>query len=67
MGRTALFEIMVMSEKLRQLVMQDISVQELRKAAKESGMYTLRDAGLLLISDGVTTIEEVVRETILVA
>ncbi|MCZ6602883.1 MAG: ATPase, T2SS/T4P/T4SS family, partial [Planctomycetota bacterium] len=60
-GRTALFEIMLMTEKLRQLVMQDISVQELRKAAKESGMYTLRDAGLLLISDGVTTIEEVVR------
>ena len=65
-GRTALFEIMVMQEKLKNLVMKEISVQEMRKAAQEAGMYSLRDAGLLLISDGMTTIEEVVRETILV-
>ena len=66
-GRTALFEIMIMTEKLRNLVMEDVSVQDMRKAAKEVGMYTLRESGLLLIYDGVTTIEEVVRETILVA
>lgn len=66
-GRTALFEIMVLTDKLRNMVMEDRSVQELRKAAKESGMYTLRDTGLLLIYDGVTSIEEVVRETILIA
>lgn len=66
-GRTALFEIMVMGEKLRNMVMEDCSVQDLRKAAEESGMRSLRDSGLLMMYDGVTSIEEVVRETILVA
>jgi type IV pilus assembly protein PilB len=44
--------------------MKHASTAELRSAAKEDGMRTLRDGGLLHIYDGVTTIEEVVKETI---
>ncbi|RKY14603.1 MAG: type II secretion system protein GspE [Planctomycetota bacterium] len=66
-GRTAIFEIMLMTEDLRQLVLENPSLDTLRQAAREAGMKTLRDSGLLAIYDGITTIEEVVRETILTA
>ena len=45
--------------------MEGGSTQELHRAAKEEGMRTLRDAGLLHIYDGITTIEEVVKETVI--
>lgn len=64
-GRTAIFEIMLMTEELKQLILENPPLDTLRQAARESGMRTLRDSGLLAIFDGVTTIEEVVRETIL--
>ncbi len=63
-GRIALFEIMVASDRVKDLIMDGASTAELREAAKEEGMRTLRDSGLLHIYDGVTTIEEVVKETI---
>ncbi|MDG2083588.1 MAG: ATPase, T2SS/T4P/T4SS family [Planctomycetota bacterium] len=63
-GRIALFEIMMMSDRLRDLIMDGASTQEIQNAAREEGMQTLRDAGLIHIYDGVTTIEEVVKETI---
>ena len=44
--------------------MDGASTQEIQNAAREEGMQTLRDAGLIHIYDGVTTIEEVVKETI---
>ncbi|RLG53803.1 MAG: pilus assembly protein PilB, partial [Candidatus Hydrothermarchaeota archaeon] len=66
-GRTAIFEIMLMTEDLRQLVLENPPLDTLRQAAREGGMKTLRDSGLLAIYDGITTIEEVVRETILTA
>lgn len=63
-GRIALFEIMIMNDRLRNMIMDNASTAELRNGAKEDGMRTLRDSGLLHIFDGVTTIEEVVKETI---
>lgn len=63
-GRVALYEIMVMDDELRELVMQHASTNVLRVEARKRGMRTLRQSGLLFIYDGVTTIEEVVRETI---
>ena len=63
-GRVALFEIMLMSDRLRDMILEGASTQELQVTAREEGMKTLRDAGLLHIYDGVTTIEEVVKETI---
>ncbi len=63
-GRMALFEIMVMDDSLRELIMRRASTGVLRNEALKRGMRPLRDSGLLAIYDGVTTIEEVVKETI---
>jgi type IV pilus assembly protein PilB len=63
-GRMALFEIMVLDETLRELIMQQANTAVLRAEARKRGMRTLREIGLLSIYDGQTTIDEVVRETI---
>ncbi|MEN6458551.1 MAG: ATPase, T2SS/T4P/T4SS family [Thermoguttaceae bacterium] len=63
-GRTGLFEYLPMNEQLRDLVNHGASTQQMREAALQSGMITLRQSGLQKIKDGVTTIEEVVRETV---
>jgi type IV pilus assembly protein PilB len=63
-GRTAIFEILELSDRLREMILDGAATDEIRSAAKEQGMRTLRDAGLLAIFDGVTTVEEVLRETI---
>ena len=63
-GRMAIFELMVMDEVLRRMVMDQASTQELRTAARKKGMRTLRESGILAIFDDMTTIEEVVRETL---
>jgi type IV pilus assembly protein PilB len=62
-GRIALFEIMMLSDTLRELIMKNESATVLRQVARQEGMRTLRESGLLHIFDGITTIEEVVRET----
>ncbi len=62
-GRTGIFEILMMTDKIRSLIMDKAHTALLRKAAVEDGMRTLRDDGLLRIYDGLTTIEEVIRET----
>ncbi len=64
-GRQALYEIMVLDDELKELIMQHASTNVLRTEARKRGMRTLRQAGLLSIYDGVTTIEEVVRETLM--
>jgi len=64
-GRRAIFEIMPMSERLRDLVLDGASTQDLRAAAMAEGMRPLRRAGQLAVLDGSTTVEEVVRETLL--
>ena len=63
-GRVAIYEIMVLDDAMRELIMRLASASVLRKEAVKRGMRLLRDAGLLAIADGVTTIDEVVRETI---
>ena len=66
-GRVGLFELMIMNDELREMVMQNASIDELRKAAIGFGMVSLRDAGLAFSAEGTTTLDEVVRETILEA
>ena len=62
-GRVGLFEVLEMNDKLRELVASGVTANELRRAAIEDGMVTLRRSGLGKVADGVTTLEEVVRET----
>jgi type IV pilus assembly protein PilB len=66
-GRIGIFEIMIMTEELQKLISALSSTDHIRQAAKTRGMSSLRDSGLLAIYDGITTIEEVVRETIFTA
>ena len=63
-GRLALFEIMVLDDDMRDMIMNSASSAVLKAESKKRGMRTLREAGLLAIYDGITTIEEVVRETL---
>ncbi|QDU93033.1 GspE/PulE family protein [Lignipirellula cremea] len=63
-GRVGLFELMVMNDHLREMVMTKSSTDDMRDAARNFGMVTLRDAGLKTAFEGVTTIDEVIRETI---
>ena len=62
-GRIGLFEIMVLDEEIRELVGEKAITSKLRNAALKHGMKTLRDDGIDKIKRGITTIEEVVRET----
>jgi len=62
-GRMGIYEIMVIDDELRDMIVHQASPQLLRTEARKRGMRTLREAGLLAIYDGVTTIEEVVKET----
>ena len=66
-GRIGLFELMIMDDDLRTLIMENASADELRECARKKGMRLLRDAGLDFLFDGKTTAEEVIRETILEA
>ena len=63
-GRVGLYEVMEMNDTLRELILVGASNLELRKQAIEDGMITLRGSGLEKVRQGITTIEEVVRETI---
>ena len=63
-GRVGLYEVMEVSEELRELILVGASSLELRRKAVEDGMITLRQSGLRKVKDGVTTMEEVVRETV---
>ncbi len=64
-GRTAIHEFLRVNEEIRDIVLRNGSVAEMREAAQRNGMITLREAGLDKIFEGTTTIEEVVRETVL--
>ena len=63
-GRVGLFEVMEITDELRELILVGASALELRRKAIEEGMVTLRGSGLMKIREGVTTIEEVLRETV---
>jgi len=62
-GRQGLYEVMPMSPTLRRMIMQGASADELREQAIREGMLTLRMDGLLKVSRGITTLEEVIKET----
>jgi len=62
-GRTGIFEILTVDEEIRKAVLARASTQEIRAAAIAGGMRTLRESGLAALTDGRTTIEEVLRET----
>jgi type IV pilus assembly protein PilB len=64
-GRTGIFEIMTFNDEIRDLIMSQASTNILRAAAQKAGMRLLRDNGLAAIYDGITTIDEVVKETIM--
>jgi type IV pilus assembly protein PilB len=64
-GRIGVFEIMVFNDAIRDLVMNQASTAVLRAASQKSGMRLLRDNGLEAMFDGITTIDEVVKETIM--
>ena len=64
-GRTGIYEFMPMNDELRDAIMGNVSTEGLRQMARKHGMTTLREYGLQAIYNGVTTIEEVVRETVL--
>jgi type IV pilus assembly protein PilB len=63
-GRTGIFEIMVFNDEIRELIMNQASTSLLRAAGQKAGMKLLRENGLAAIYDGITTVEEVVKETI---
>jgi type IV pilus assembly protein PilB len=64
-GRVGLYEVMDVGEAMRELILVGASGLEIRRKAVEEGMLTLRQSGLRKIKDGVTTVEEVLRETVL--
>ena len=63
-GRLGLYEVLECSDEIRQMVLEGASAMEIKKQAMEEGMLTLRRSGLQKIADGMTTIDEVVRETV---
>ncbi len=63
-GRTGLYEVMEIDDDIRELIMVGASALELKKKAIEKGMLTLRRSGLIKVAAGMTTLEEVARETV---
>ncbi|MBW3539957.1 MAG: Flp pilus assembly complex ATPase component TadA [Planctomycetes bacterium] len=64
-GRVGMYELMDINDDIRDMISSEASVDEIRNFARTQGMTTLREAGLKLIFDGITTIDEVVRETVM--
>jgi len=64
-GRTGLYEVMEINDEIRELILVGASALELKKKAIEQGMITLRRSGLIKAAAGLTTLEEVLRETVL--
>ncbi|HEY0781043.1 MAG TPA: type IV-A pilus assembly ATPase PilB [Thermoanaerobaculia bacterium] len=64
-GRVGLYEVLEIDDELREMILSGASAYELRQKAMQGGMMTLRMSGLQKIRDGMTTLEEVLRETVL--
>jgi len=64
-GRVGLFEVMEITDELRELVLSGASALELKRKAIDEGMISLRQSGLFKLREGLTTVEEVLRETVL--
>jgi type IV pilus assembly protein PilB len=63
-GRVAMYEVMMMKDSLKELVLQGASAMEIKREAVQSGMKTLRRSGINKLLDGTTTIEEVLKTTV---
>ena len=63
-GRVGLFEVMSSSEVIRRLILENAPVSELRRQAMDEGMVTLRQCGLQMVRQGLTTLDDVIRETV---
>jgi len=63
-GRVAIYEVMPISEELRDAILKNASTAELRSIAQSQGMRSLRQAGLMKVLEGTTTVEEVLRVTL---
>jgi type IV pilus assembly protein PilB len=64
-GRVGLYEVMEISEAIQELILVGASAREIKRKAIEEGMLTLRDSGLTKIKAGITTLDEVLRETVI--
>ncbi len=64
-GRVGLYEVMEINDEIRELVLVGASAVELKRKAIEQGMIGLRRSGLIKVSQGMTTLEEIMRETVL--
>jgi type IV pilus assembly protein PilB len=62
-GRQGLYEVMAMTPKIRKLIIQNVGAAEIKDGAVEEGMLTLRMDGWLKVIKGITTLEQVIRET----
>jgi len=60
-GRTALYEVMPMSEEIRELALVSASARDIRREAIQKGMISLRRSGINKLKQGITSMEEVVR------
>jgi type IV pilus assembly protein PilB len=63
-GRIGMYEVLEISENIQELILVGASAQEIRHKAIEEGMFTLRQSGLEKIKAGATTLDEVLRETV---
>ena len=64
-GRVGLYEVLEIEDEMREMILSGASAFELRQKAVQSGMITLRMSGLQKVRDGMTTVEEILRETVL--
>ncbi len=64
-GRLGLFELLIMNDEMRDMILRNVATDELKAKAIECGMIPLRDYGLNFAFQGLTTLDEVVRETVL--
>jgi type II secretory ATPase GspE/PulE/Tfp pilus assembly ATPase PilB-like protein len=63
-GRIAIYEVMPITEEVRDGILKNVSTAELRAIAQSQGMKSLRQAGLMKVIEGTTTVEEVLRVTL---
>ena len=63
-GRLALYEVMKITEPIKELILTGAPINEIKRQARAGGMRTLRDSGLQKIRQGIITIEEVLRVTV---
>ncbi len=63
-GRIGLFEVMEITEGIKDMILSKAQSYQIKKKAMEEGMITLRQSGLIKIKEGITSLEEVLRETV---